>query len=852
MAAYALLGDSTGRVNGGFDDSPLTSASTNSNGSEERNHQQTVQVQVIQSRKMVRKRIASEMEIDGGGVTASVHSRLSRRSLGSDRPFACGEIKGNVNYCSSSNPSHGGNHSTVHNLTALTSGVIEGTNLSNPPSASDATASSTTSNNNNNNNATLLDSTLPVLRPQPHHHLQNPAVCGFSGLPLFPPESNHHHKLNTRSNPFPLPNPSQILLHNPPTTATSSIIAAASSPMDDSSATAWIDGIIKDLIHSSTAISIPQLIQNVREIIYPCNPNLANLLEFRLRTLTEPSVPNFVAEDHRLRKSTLPLPAPLAALGLQQRQFNQEQHEQEHDCSGLKLNLDSSSLHNFPTFPSQPQFHEPYLHWGATTPPVPTPSGEDALQRLPGHHQLNLSSVTPSSLVSLNHVPSKPQSEQQNSCPVNVKAAVAQPPTAAAAAAAPQPSNNPSATALLIREIKEEMRQQKRDEEGLHLLTLLLQCAEAVSADNLEEANKMLLEISELSTPFGTSAQRVAAYFSEAMSARLVSSCLGIYAALPPSLMPHTHSQKIASAFQVFNGISPFVKFSHFTANQAIQEAFEREERVHIIDLDIMQGLQWPGLFHILASRPGGPPYVRLTGLGTSQQVLEATGKRLTEFAEKLGLPFDFFPVADKIGNLDLERLNVSKREAVAVHWMQHSLYEVTGSDSNTLWLLQRLAPKVVTVVEQDLSHTGSFLGRFVEAIHYYSALFDSLGVSYGEESEERHLVEQQLLSREIRNVLAVGGPSRTGEVKFQNWREKLRQSGFKGISLAGNAATQATLLLGMFPSDGYTLVEDHGTLKLGWKDLCLLTASAWKPPFHHHAAAAAAPATNNNHIPRT
>ncbi|EHA8592035.1 putative protein SCARECROW 1 [Cocos nucifera] len=133
-------------------------------------------------------------------------------------------------------------------------------------------------------------------------------------------------------------------------------------------------------------------------------------------------------------------------------------------------------------------------------------------------------------------------------------------------------------------------------------------------------------------------------------------------------------------------------------------------------------------------------------------------------------------------------------------------------------------------MVEQDLSQTGSFLSRFVEAIHYYSALFDSLGASYGEDSQERHIVEQQLLSREIRNVLAVGGPARTGEVKFGNWREKLSQSGFRVISLAGNAAAQATLLLGMFPSDGYTLVEENGTLKLGWKDLCLLTASAWRP----------------------
>lgn len=142
-----------------------------------------------------------------------------------------------------------------------------------------------------------------------------------------------------------------------------------------------------------------------------------------------------------------------------------------------------------------------------------------------------------------------------------------------------------------------------------------------------------------------------------------------------------------------------------------------------------------------------------------------------------------------------------------------------------------RLAPKVVTMVEQDLRHEGTFLGRFVEAVHYYSAMFDSLGASYGEKSEERHVVEQQLLSREIKNVLAIGGPSRsTGEMKFQNWREKLKQSGFREMSLGGNAATQATLLLGMFPCDGYTLFEDNGTLKLGWKDLYLFTASAWRP----------------------
>ncbi|KAJ6369361.1 hypothetical protein OIU78_001681 [Salix suchowensis] len=658
-----------------------------------------------------------------------------------------------------------------------------------------------------------------------------PAVCGFSGLPLFPPAEIERN--NIRSNAAAASPPGLI-----PTSSTAPATLGSASMEDAISATAWIDGIIKDLLHTSTSVSIPQLVQNVREIIYPCNPNLASLLEYRLRFLTDPMIlpPNIYPVERRTKEAAAAVPLPL-----------QSHYNQGHAAnSGLTIDLDNIVSNSAPPVSSHAGH---YSNWGPTPPLICQPNRQRQHQIHLVHHDQHLqnqqqkqgespsstSNVTPT-ILAVNKGQSPQQQEQYQKQERSSSAETEQVTTT---------TSPPSSSAEASRDKKEEVRQQKRDEEGLHLLTLLLQCAEAVSADDFEEANKMLLEISELSTPFGTSAQRVAAYFSEAMSARLVNSCLGIYTTLPS--MAQSHTQKMASAFQVFNGIGPFVKFSHFTANQAIQEAFEREERVHIIDLDVMQGLQWPGLFQILASRPGGPPSVRLTGLGTSLEALEATGKRLSDFAHKLGLPFEFIPVAEKVGNLEPERLNVSKREAVAVHWLQHSLYDVTGSDTKMLCLLQRLAPKVVTVVEQDLSHAGSFLGRFVEAIHYYSALFDSLGASHGEESEERHVVEQQLLSREIRNVLAVGGPSRGGgDVKFHNWREKLQQSGFKGISLAGNAATQATLLLGMFSSDGYTLVEDNGTLKLGWKDLCLLTASAWRPfhvnietatttPHHHH-----------------
>ncbi|KAK2415009.1 protein SCARECROW [Trifolium repens] len=781
MAACALF--NAGGGGGNSDETNLSNnnnnnnstASNSSNISSEDLHHNMLQTQPHHSeRKLLRKRLASEMELQLHNNNSSDYHRFPRRN------------NNNISSLNCSLPSTTQKGVTTTTTTSLTADNVC---IQNYPSVSVTTNYSTmllpsSSNNlNNSSNYTHFQQTI-VEEQNPL-----PTICGFSGLPLFPSQNQNNRNITSAA------------------AATNNIVDVVSpSMMEETSATTnWIDGILKDLIHSSNSVSISQLINNVREIIYPCNPNLALVLEHRLRLLTETT------------------PTQNCSVGVTDRKRNNtEQQQQQQSVVNVNVLAASNVNSSVKLMNRVDDIVQTSLHFSDTSHVLNQNQNIFPNWVVP-QNQINNNNNNPS--VSLVTLPSpQPQQDQQQQQHQEHHQQEDLVPARTA--------ETTSAELALRRKKKEEIKEQKKkDEEGLHLLTLLLQCAEAVSAENLEQANKMLLEISQLSTPFGTSAQRVAAYFSEAISARLVSSCLGIYTTLPQHITPH--NQKVASAFQVFNGISPFVKFSHFTANQAIQEAFEREERVHIIDLDIMQGLQWPGLFHILASRPGGPPYVRLTGLGTSMETLEATGKRLSDFASKLGLPFEFFPVAEKVGNIDPEKFNVSKSEAVAVHWLQHSLYDVTGSDTNTLWLLQRLAPKVVTVVEQDLSNAGSFLGRFVEAIHYYSALFDSLGSSYGEESEERHVVEQQLLSREIRNVLAVGGPSRSGEIKFHNWREKLQQCGFRGISLAGNAATQASLLLGMFPSEGYTLVEDNGILKLGWKDLCLLTASAWRPPFH-------------------
>ncbi|KAF9587600.1 hypothetical protein IFM89_004432 [Coptis chinensis] len=262
----------------------------------------------------------------------------------------------------------------------------------------------------------------------------------------------------------------------------------------------------------------------------------------------------------------------------------------------------------------------------------------------------------------------------------------------------------------VVEDQEEEVVVVTHESTGLRLLGLLLQCAESVAMESLNDATSLLPEISELSSPFGSSIERVGAYFVEALRARIVSSFLGV---------------------------------------------------------------------------------------GSSYELLEATGKRLTDFASSFDLPFEYVPLEGKIGNIsDLSQLAPRPNEATVVHWMHHCLYDITGSDLGTLKLLNILKPKLITIVEQDLSNGGNFLGRFVEALHYYSALFDALGDGQEWDSMERYQVEQHIFGSEIKNIVAVGGPKRTGEVKVERWGEELRRIGFNPVSLGGNPAAQASLLL--------------------------------------------------------
>jgi hypothetical protein len=179
---------------------------------------------------------------------------------------------------------------------------------------------------------------------------------------------------------------------------------------------------------------------------------------------------------------------------------------------------------------------------------------------------------------------------------------------------------------------------------SVHLVHLLLECAEFIEK-NHHSALSTLRRLRDLSSPFGDPMQRVAAYFCDALTKRVDrakgETDLSAGAAVVDDGGQHIKDSLVAC--QVLNDACPYLKFAHLTANQAILEAVQGCEAVHIVDFGVAHGVQWAALLQAFASRPKGKPTprVRITGIcfpkpGSNSDAsasLLATGNRLQSFA---------------------------------------------------------------------------------------------------------------------------------------------------------------------------------------------------------------------------
>lgn len=373
---------------------------------------------------------------------------------------------------------------------------------------------------------------------------------------------------------------------------------------------------------------------------------------------------------------------------------------------------------------------------------------------------------------------------------------------------------------------------------GGDLKSVLIATAKAVSENDFLTSQWLFSELRQMVSISGEPMQRLGACFLEGFVSRLASSRSTIYKTIRTE---EPENSKCLSYPQILYEICPYFKFGYMSANGAIAEAMKNEKKVHIIDFDIGQGSQWVPLILGFAARPGGPPHIRITGIGNATTPyahgggLSVVGQRLCRLAESFNVPFEFYGATMSAADVALNNLDIRPGEGLAVnfafvlhHVPDESLVAQNHRD-RILRLVKCLSPKVVTLVELECNTNSSFLPRFLEALDYYRAIFESIDATLPRDHKDRINVEQHCLKREIMNVTVTEGIERVERHEcLGKWKSRFAKAGFKPYPLSSFVnATIITLLKNY--SDRYRVEERDGALYLGWMDKDLVACCAWK-----------------------
>ncbi|OEL14299.1 DELLA protein DWARF8 [Dichanthelium oligosanthes] len=405
-----------------------------------------------------------------------------------------------------------------------------------------------------------------------------------------------------------------------------------------------------------------------------------------------------------------------------------------------------------------------------------------------------------------------------------------------------QPPSRPPSVPTAAEAVR---RRQVEEDAAIRLVHLLVTCTGAIQAGDYTGAHGNLAEARAILTVIApsTGIGRVANHFTDALAQRL-------FPAYPHSAPPPPPPAAPAKLYSQFYDASPYLKFAYFTANQAILDAFEGCDSVHVVDFALMQGLQWPTLIHALSQREGGPPRLRVTGIGPhptgAGDELREVGFRLGEFARYLNVPFSFERVcADQLDGLSKYWLKIIPGEALAINSILqlHRLLVDPDADPAVpapidilLDLVTELQPTVFTVVEQEGDHNKSpLLERFTNALFYYAAMFDSMGGegNHAGGGGATNLLAEAYLRAEIFDIVCGEGSARTERHELLGrWRERLTRAGLAQVPFGLNEARLATAQLvhaTSFTGSGYDILECDGSLALAWHDRPLYVATAWR-----------------------
>ncbi|XP_075509225.1 scarecrow-like protein 9 [Primulina tabacum] len=388
---------------------------------------------------------------------------------------------------------------------------------------------------------------------------------------------------------------------------------------------------------------------------------------------------------------------------------------------------------------------------------------------------------------------------------------------------------------------KSRGKKQSLKKQIIDLRTLLINCAQAVAADDHRNANELLKQIRQHSSPFGDGNQRLAHYFADGLEARLAGTGSQIHKAL---VNRRTTAADYLKAYYTYLASSPFRKITNFASNKTIITKSEKAMRVHVIDFGILYGFQWPTFIQRIAARKGGPPKVRITGIDFPQpgfrpaERIQETGRRLAHYAEKFNLPFEYNAIAQKWETIRMEDLMICKDEFVVVTCLyrgRNLLDESVVAESSrtaVLNLIRKINPSLfIHGVLNGAYSTPFFVTRFREVLFHFSALFDMLESNIPREKQERLLIEKDIFGKEALNVIACEGWERVERPEtYKQWQVRDLRAGFIHIPFEREIMKGAIYKVRTCYHKDFVIDEDGHWMLMGWKGRIIYAISCWKP----------------------
>ncbi|XP_049405528.1 DELLA protein RGL1-like [Solanum stenotomum] len=384
----------------------------------------------------------------------------------------------------------------------------------------------------------------------------------------------------------------------------------------------------------------------------------------------------------------------------------------------------------------------------------------------------------------------------------------------------------------------------EEDTRNVALVENLLASAEKVGQKQFDRARRILNECDKLCSNTGNAIQRLVYYFSQALHERIDretgrDSSKGIEMKRLVQHIEHSLMNLNLTMIAAHQNI-PLSQVTQFTAVQAIIDHVGESKKVHIIDLKIGSGMQWTILMQALVTHQfeseSSIKHLKITALCTKlRHKIEETRERLMDFAKSLNLPFSFNIVMVKdMTELKQEDFEIDDDESIAIFAQYILMWMLARPDKldSLMRVIKGINPRAMIVIEVEANHNSPvFVDRFVEALFFYGAFFDSLEDCMKNDERNRTATELEHLSQGIRSIVATEGKERTiRHVKVDVWRAFFARYGMEEMELSMSSLYQANLVLKNFACGSCcTLEMNKNCLLIGWKGTPLNSLSAWK-----------------------